>query len=65
MPKPADNPANRTHAYTVRFNDEENDLVRQAARKKALEVASWIRSVSFEAAEAQVRAQSSSSGSPK
>jgi hypothetical protein len=46
-------PDRRTNPYTVRYNDAENRDVLEAARAKALEVASWIRMVSVEAARAQ------------
>jgi len=45
----------RTNPYTVRYNDDENEAVKAAAAEKALEVASWIRMVSIEAARAQAR----------
>lgn len=43
----------RTRAYTVRYNDDEDREVSEAAAAKALEVGSWIRMVSMEAARAQ------------
>ncbi len=46
----------RTNPYTVRYNDEENALVEEVASHKALEVASWIRMVSVEAARAEKKA---------
>lgn len=47
----------RTHPYTVRYNDDENASVEAAAAGKSLEVASWIRMVSVEAARAQAKAR--------
>jgi len=44
----------RTKAYTVRYNDAENDVVAAAAAESSLEVASWIRMVSVRAAKAEV-----------
>ncbi|HET7379562.1 MAG TPA: hypothetical protein VFJ24_05945 [Gaiellales bacterium] len=43
-------PKQRTRAYTVRYNEDEDTLIADAAAEKALEVASWIRMVSIEAA---------------
>lgn len=55
MPKAAKpkDPERRTRAYTVRYSDTEDQEVAEAAATKALEVASWIRMVSVEAARAQ------------
>lgn len=44
----------RTRAFTVRMTPEEADVIERAARSRALEVASWIRMVAFEAAKAQL-----------
>ena len=46
-------PERRTRAYTVRYSEAEDQEVADAAAAKALEVASWIRMVSVEAARAQ------------
>lgn len=43
----------RVNPYTVRYNDEENAEVMEAAAAKALETGSWIRMVSVEAARNQ------------
>lgn len=43
----------RSNPYTVRYNDEENAEVMEAAAAKALETGSWIRMVSVEAARKQ------------
>lgn len=40
----------RHNAYTVRYNDEENDLVEQASEDKSLETGSWIRMITVLAA---------------
>jgi hypothetical protein len=42
----------RTKRYTVSYNEDEDSLVSDAANEKSLEVASWIRMVSVEAARA-------------
>jgi hypothetical protein len=51
--KPKKDAEKRARAYTVRYNEEEDGLVEASARAKSLEVASWIRMVSVEAARAQ------------
>jgi len=50
--KPKDH---RTNPYTVRYNSSENAAVAAAAEEKGLEVASWIRMVSIEAAREQAK----------
>lgn len=40
----------RTKAYTVRYNEDEDELIKTAAEHSALEVGSWIRMVSVKAA---------------
>jgi hypothetical protein len=58
MAKPRDKASkketNRVHAYTVRFNETEQELASRAATEKSLEVASWIRMVTIEAARRQL-----------
>lgn len=44
----------RQRAFTVRMTDEQAAVVEQAAEQRALDVASWIRMVAFEAAKAQL-----------
>jgi hypothetical protein len=52
-PKTKTDSDRRTRAYTVRYSDDENREIADAAAEKALEVGSWIRMVSVEAARAQ------------
>jgi hypothetical protein len=47
----------RSKAYTVRYNDEEDALVADAARGRSLEIASWIRMVTVDAARADLEAR--------
>jgi hypothetical protein len=46
---------NRINAFTVRYNREEAALVMKAAAELSLEVASWIRMVSVQAARVAVK----------
>jgi hypothetical protein len=45
----------RSRAYTVRYNDEEDAIVEAAATERSLEVGSWIRMVSVQAAREQAK----------
>jgi uncharacterized protein (DUF1778 family) len=55
-PKAATGP--RDKAYTVRYNRDEDALIAAAAEAKSLEVGSWIRMVSVEAARKEAKERS-------
>jgi hypothetical protein len=47
------------HQYSVRFNDHQRALVKAAAERRALDIASWLRMVAVDAAEATIGGASS------